>query len=149
MPVDPVVLHKYDPPTPQRARGPGDGLVAAAIAIGGTGFMLAVLPAALRDAGVARLFAGATVALDLAALGALIIVGWSEDGPIGVLYRLKHPLGTVLGGDDRPPWTWLASAWVVIAASVLSGVLIAKHPGAVPSWMRTRGPAGAPTTTGG
>lgn len=42
------------------------------------------------------------------ALSAFILsrawLGWKEDGPVGVVYRLKHPMGTMLGGDeDRSP----------------------------------------------
>jgi len=140
MPVDPVVLHKYEPKPPPKPPRVRDGAVAAAIAAGGTLGMFAVLPAALGDVGVARVFVFATLGLGAAAVIAVVLIGWHEDGVVGVLYRLKHPLGTVLGGDDRPPWTWLAITWVLMLACILSGVLVVKHPGVVPPGLLGRRP---------
>ena len=110
---------------PGSARTLGDGLLALAIAVGGSIGELAFFAAARGDPGLTRAFQGATaVAAGLVTI-TVALIGFHEDGLIGVLYRLQHPLGTILAGDDRAPWTWFAIAWLLLLAGALSLLLMA------------------------
>ena len=111
-----------------------DGLTALVIVIVGTAALGAWGVEALRSAGAARGLVAATMALAGATMLVLVVVGVREDGLLGVLYRMRHPMGTIIGGDDRPAWRSYALAWVLILACVLSGVAIARHPSAFPFW---------------
>jgi hypothetical protein len=138
MPVDPSILRRYAPPEAvpgRRADGPRALVIAGiGLAIIGGFFSIAWgIPAA------ASAFVSAVVIGNLLLVAALIVIGFREDGVIGVFYRLRHPLGTVLGGDDRPSWSVLAVALLVLVAFVLAGILLVQHPGALPSWARVPG----------
>ncbi len=137
MPVDPVVLLKYEQrPRPPR-RGPRDGLIAIGLVVAGVAAAGALTAWGRQSAAGAAVLVRITIVAWLLSFLALARIGWREDGPIGVLYRLKHPLGSVLaesiGGARQTSWMAIAIAIVLIALSVGSGLALAVHPDAFPA----------------
>ncbi len=102
--------------------------------------------AAQDSAGLTKLFVFLTVLFGLGCGLALLITGFSEDGIIGALYTYYRPLGTVLAGDDpAPTGRWIVGGLLVLAC-ILSGILMARNPGAVPKdWL---GPTARPSQPG-
>ncbi|GMV26647.1 MAG: hypothetical protein AMXMBFR58_26780 [Phycisphaerae bacterium] len=76
------------------------------------------------------------------------VQGWREDGIMGVIYRLKHPMGTALAGDeDRSPMARSLGALFLLAilANVSVSLIMISRGGAGVAG-RARTPAGAPST---
>lgn len=134
MPVDPSILHRYSPPEAPPTRRP-DGLRALLVAVVGLAVIVAMFSIAWHIPSVAPIFVGAVVISNFLIALTLVLIGFREDGLIGVLYRLRHPLGTALGGDDRPPWTVWAVVLLYLVAMLLAGLLLVQHPEALPSWV--------------
>ena len=135
MPVDESILRRYrkpEPPTPPRRRR-----TLLIVTLGGVMLELGLFAAARESAGMTKLFVFLTVLFGLGAGIALLKAGFDEDGIFGALYTHEHPLGTVLGGDDPAPTERFILIGLLMLACILSGVLIAKNPGAVPmDWIR-------------
>lgn len=131
MPIDPATLRSYRPSAePPRARG--DARPAALIALVGALLLGAGFAAGLESTAIARGFLWFAAMFQALVILALVAIGWHEDGALGVWYRLRHPLGTILADDDRAPWTWFAVAWLALVTLVLSLTLAAHDPGAIP-----------------
>ena len=140
MPVDPTILYKYDPPP----RNPGprrEGSLPLIIAGAGTGAILLFATIASLAPGLIPAFFVLTVLAWLLAGAGLLYIGYQEGGITGVLFQRRFPLGSELSGEPPASWMRYSVGWLLILASVLCGLLIAKHPDAVPeSWLhRHRG----------
>jgi predicted lysophospholipase L1 biosynthesis ABC-type transport system permease subunit len=134
MPIEPSVLRRYSPPEPPRRRKP-DGVRALIVTGAGLGIILGFFALAWSDPSVAGIFIGGMVIAGMVLLVALAVIGCREDGLQGMVYRLRHPLGTALGADDRPPWTAWAIVLLSIVGVLLAGMLVIRHPEAIPSWI--------------
>lgn len=138
MPVDPSVLLKYDPrpaPAPPPKRGWGPLIVAGVgtLVIGG------FFPLANGDEALGRAFIIGTIVLGAAVCGVLMILGFQEDGLLGMLYAYRHPLGSELSGEGPPSWMRLAWGWLLTLSVVLSFVIAMNNPRAIPwNWVQPR-----------
>lgn len=126
VPIDPATLRGYRPP--EEPKPPRDGLRGLGIGVFGTLLLVVCFLWGFDDLAAARFFVGATVIVLVLTTLALIILGYREDGLVGVYYRLSHPLGTFWGGDDRTSWTGLACAWLVMLIFTLASLLMFRFP---------------------
>jgi hypothetical protein len=140
VPVDPSILYKYDPPAPP-PKPRRDGL--RALGLFGLGVLASAgaLAAGWNNAAAASVIVGAVLVLSGLALAALVVVGWREDGVLGVYYRLRHPFGTALAADDRPGWLAHAAVAVLAILWLVAVLLMSRHPATIPWNLRGAPPA--------
>lgn len=139
MPVDPVILHKYDRPAPPprpRRDGPA-ALVTATI-----GTLVSIVAFALADGrpGAIQFVVLLTTVFAVTVGAALLYIGYQDSGLIGALYEYRHPLGAEFSGEAPKPWIRYAVGWVLLLLCIVCVALMARTPGAIPdSWLgRTR-----------
>jgi hypothetical protein len=120
----------------QRRRDPlSEGALTVLITAAGTAGELLFFALADASAGLARAFVVLTLAFACVIVAILAYIGWQDDGPLGVLWELRFPLGSELEGPVVSGRR-LAVGWLLLLAVVLSGILLARHPGAMPAgWL--------------
>ena len=137
MPVDEAILRRYRKPEPRPPSRRWRTLLI--VAVGGAALELGLFAAARESAGMTKLFVFLTVLLGLGVGLAFLKAGFDEDGILGALYTHRHPLGTVLGGDDPVPIERFILIALLALACLLSAVLLARNPDAVPKdWITPR-----------
>lgn len=125
MPIDPATLRSYESAESEPERG-GRWiwlvlLAAAAIFAGLTAWAFGDAARTVVVGRVVTLAVGVWIAWQLWS-------GWNEDGLLGVFYRFKHPLGTVLGNDDHGRGKELGVFILLCGSIVAVGVLMARSP---------------------
>src|SRR6185295_9640976 len=125
VPVDPSQLRslRKDSPKPMKTPFAPRWLNGWTIALVGTLFFGVFGLAAIGSVPATR---GYAACLSLFVAGAtlkLAAEGWSEDGFMGMIYRLRRPFGSTLLGEDRQYMTgrWTGVMCVILLAAVLLG----------------------------
>ncbi|HMN41889.1 MAG TPA: hypothetical protein PKE29_13680 [Phycisphaerales bacterium] len=140
MPIDnATLLKRTPPPPPPPQRRPRPWWVAPLIFIVGAAVFSTAARLAWGDLLLTRIVVVAL--MGFAALFALwrMLIGWQEGGLLGVLYRRKHPTGTMLAGDEERDGV-VNALWVLACLAVMvSFALWVAAPGAF-----AKGPAATP-----
>lgn len=145
MPVDPSILLKYEEPPPDPPK-PIGALPALTVAVAGTVTLAAAAWACSGHLGAAKVFASVALGACLINLALVVAQGWNEDGAVGVLYRLRHPLGTVWNADDRHNSCMSLARWWLVGALMASVVYLSASTPGLGKWLnpaRSRGPGAA------